>query len=148
MSSNTVPYAPEALLRCVIHVGTNQSRLVWQEVVLFCLHVINDKWKRHDSPPEVIHCTWIIMHPINTWKFFLKDLLSSWCMNVIRRFKDIYVKVSLCDIDKDIKITFTNKCTFYLTRKMLKFSIKTSIHSPLHVSVHLDHLQGAYGDPC
>jgi hypothetical protein len=26
--------------------------------------------------------------------------------------------------------------------------MKTSIHSPLHVSVHLDHLQGAYGDPC
>jgi hypothetical protein len=48
------------------------------------------------------------------------------------------------------KITFTKKCTFYLTYKMLKFTIKTSIilYSPLHVSVHLDHLQGAYGDPC
>jgi hypothetical protein len=30
---------------------------------------------------------------------------------------------------------------------MLKFAIETSIHLPLHVSVHLDHLQGAYGDP-
>jgi hypothetical protein len=46
------------------------------------------------------------------------------------------------------KIIFTNEGTFYLTDKMLKFTIKTSIHSPLHVSVHLDHLQGAYGDPC
>jgi hypothetical protein len=47
-----------------------------------------------------------------------------------------------------IKIIFTNECTFHLTHKMLKFTIKTSIHSPLHVSVHLDHLQGAYDDPC
>jgi hypothetical protein len=31
---------------------------------------------------------------------------------------------------------------------MLKFTIKTSVHSLLHVSVHLDHLQGAYGDSC
>jgi hypothetical protein len=30
---------------------------------------------------------------------------------------------------------------------MLKLTIKTFMHSPLHVSVHLDHLQGAYGDP-
>ena len=71
-----------SLLRCVVHVGTNQSRLVWQEVVLFCLHVINGKWKRHVSPPEVIYRRWIIMHHINTWKFFLKDLSSSWCINV------------------------------------------------------------------
>jgi hypothetical protein len=28
---------------------------------------------------------------------------------------------------------------------MLQFIIKTSVHSLLHVSVHLDHLQGAYG---
>jgi hypothetical protein len=31
---------------------------------------------------------------------------------------------------------------------MLKFAIKTSVHSPLNVSVHLDHPQGAYDDPC
>jgi hypothetical protein len=31
---------------------------------------------------------------------------------------------------------------------MLKFAIKTSMHSPLNVSVHLDHPQGAYADPC
>jgi hypothetical protein len=31
---------------------------------------------------------------------------------------------------------------------MLKFTIKTSMHSLQHVSVDLDHLQGAYGDPC
>jgi hypothetical protein len=30
---------------------------------------------------------------------------------------------------------------------MLKFTIKTSIHSPLHVSVLSDHLQGVYVDP-
>jgi hypothetical protein len=53
-----------------------------------------------------------------------------------------------CTVHLDnIKITFTNECTSYSTYKMLKFTIKTSIHSPLHVSVHLDHLQGAYGDP-
>jgi hypothetical protein len=47
----------------------------------------------------------------------------------------------------NIKITFINERTFYLTYKMLKFTIETSIYLPLHVSVHLDHLQGAYGDP-
>jgi hypothetical protein len=31
---------------------------------------------------------------------------------------------------------------------MLKFTTKTSMHSLLHVSVHLDHPQGAYADPC
>jgi hypothetical protein len=31
---------------------------------------------------------------------------------------------------------------------MLKFTIKTSMHSLLHVSVHLDHPQGACADPC
>jgi hypothetical protein len=31
---------------------------------------------------------------------------------------------------------------------MLKFAIKISMHSLLHVSVHLDHPQGAYADPC
>jgi hypothetical protein len=30
---------------------------------------------------------------------------------------------------------------------MLKFTIKTSIHSLLHISVHLDHPQGAYAVP-
>jgi hypothetical protein len=30
---------------------------------------------------------------------------------------------------------------------MLKFTIKISIHSLLHVSVHLDHPQGADADP-
>jgi hypothetical protein len=29
-----------------------------------------------------------------------------------------------------IKITFTNECTFYLTNKMWKFTIETSIHLP------------------
>jgi hypothetical protein len=54
-----------------------------------------------------------------------------------------------CTVHLDnIKITSTNECTFYLTYKMLKFTFETSIHSPLQVSVHLDHLQGAYGDPC
>jgi hypothetical protein len=47
-----------------------------------------------------------------------------------------------------IKILFTNECTFYRTYKMLKFTIETSMHSLLHVSVHLDHPQGAYADPC
>jgi hypothetical protein len=31
---------------------------------------------------------------------------------------------------------------------MLKFTIKISMHSILHVSVHLDHPQEAYVDPC
>jgi hypothetical protein len=31
---------------------------------------------------------------------------------------------------------------------MLKFTIKTSMHLLLHVSVHLDHPQETYGDPC
>jgi hypothetical protein len=54
-----------------------------------------------------------------------------------------------CTVHLDnIKITFTNECTFYLTYKMLKFIIKTSMHLPVHVSFHLDHLQGAYGDLC
>jgi hypothetical protein len=35
-----------------------------------------------------------------------------------------------------------------LNIQTLKFTIKTYIHSPLHVSVHLDHLQEAYGVPC
>jgi hypothetical protein len=61
----------------------------------------------------------------------------------------MYIFFYGCTVHLDnIKITFTNECTFYLTYEMLKFTIKTSIHSPLHVSVHLDHLQGAYGDPC
>jgi hypothetical protein len=30
---------------------------------------------------------------------------------------------------------------------MLKFTIKTSTHALLHVSVNLDHPQGAYADP-
>jgi hypothetical protein len=39
-----------------------------------------------------------------------------------------------CTVHLDnIKITFTNECTFYLTYKMLKFTIKTSIHSPLNM---------------
>jgi hypothetical protein len=47
-----------------------------------------------------------------------------------------------------IKILFTKECTLYWTYKMLKFTIKTSVHSLLHVSVHLDHPQGTYADPC
>jgi hypothetical protein len=31
---------------------------------------------------------------------------------------------------------------------MLKFTIKASIHSLLHVSFHLDDPQGTYADPC
>jgi hypothetical protein len=31
---------------------------------------------------------------------------------------------------------------------MLKFTNKTYMHSLLHVSVHLDHPQEAYADPC
>jgi hypothetical protein len=31
---------------------------------------------------------------------------------------------------------------------MLKSTIETSMHSLLHVSVHPDHPQGAYADPC
>jgi hypothetical protein len=31
---------------------------------------------------------------------------------------------------------------------MFKFTIKTSMHSLLHVSVHLDHPQGGCADPC
>jgi hypothetical protein len=31
---------------------------------------------------------------------------------------------------------------------VLKFTIKTSMLSLLHVSIHLDHPQGAYDDPC
>jgi hypothetical protein len=31
---------------------------------------------------------------------------------------------------------------------ILKFTIKISMHSLLHVSVHLDHPQGAYADRC
>jgi hypothetical protein len=61
-------------------------------------------------------------------------------------FSSIFIVV-VCIFD-NIKITFTNECTFYSTYKMLKFTIETSVHSPLHVSVHLDHLQEAYGDPC
>jgi hypothetical protein len=32
--------------------------------------------------------------------------------------------------------------------KMLKFTIKTSMHLLLHVLVHMDHPQEAYADPC
>jgi hypothetical protein len=64
---------------------------------------------------------------------------------VIKLFIDFY----FCTVHLDnIKITFIKEFTFYLTYKLLKCTIKTSIHSPLHVSLHLDHLQGAYGDPC
>jgi hypothetical protein len=46
-----------------------------------------------------------------------------------------------------IEIPFTKERKLYETYKMLKFAIKTSMHSFLHVSVHLDHPQGAYVDP-
>jgi hypothetical protein len=43
-----------------------------------------------------------------------------------------------CTVHLDnIKIIFTKECTFYLTYEMLKFTVKTSIYSPLLVSVPL-----------
>jgi hypothetical protein len=47
-----------------------------------------------------------------------------------------------------IKILLTNKCTLYYTYKVLKFTIKVSLYSLLHVSVYLDRPQGAYAEPC
>jgi hypothetical protein len=35
-----------------------------------------------------------------------------------------------------------------MKHKMLKFTIKISVYSLLHVSVHLGHPQGAYAEPC
>jgi hypothetical protein len=37
---------------------------------------------------------------------------------------------------------------FYYTRKMLKRAVKISLCLLLHVSVQLDHPQGAYAEPC
>jgi hypothetical protein len=37
---------------------------------------------------------------------------------------------------------------FYQTHIMLKRTVKISLCLPLHVSVHLDHPQGAYAEPC
>jgi hypothetical protein len=52
-----------------------------------------------------------------------------------------------CTVHFDnIKIFFTKEWTLYQTYKMSKFTIKTSMHSLLHVSVHLDHPQGAYAE--
>jgi hypothetical protein len=47
-----------------------------------------------------------------------------------------------------LKLFSPTNAHFIEHTKMLKFTIKTSMHSLLHVSVHLDHLQGAYDDPC
>ena len=41
----------------------------------------------------------------------------------------------------------TNALLYY-TYKMLKYTVKTSQLLLLHVSVHLDHPQGAYAEPC
>jgi hypothetical protein len=35
-----------------------------------------------------------------------------------------------------------------LPYKMLKFTVKTSVYFLLHVSVHMDQLQGAHVVPC
>jgi hypothetical protein len=48
----------------------------------------------------------------------------------------------------NVKILFTNKCTFFLTYKMLKFTIKISLYLLLHVSVHPDQPQGPCAEPC
>jgi hypothetical protein len=48
----------------------------------------------------------------------------------------------------NIKIPFTYKCTLILKHKMLKRTVKISLCLLLHVSVQLDHPQGAYGEPC
>jgi hypothetical protein len=37
---------------------------------------------------------------------------------------------------------------FYYTHKMLKRTVKISLCLLLHVSVQLDHPQGAYAEPC
>jgi hypothetical protein len=48
----------------------------------------------------------------------------------------------------NIKVLLTNKCTIYYPYKMLKFTVKTSVYLFLHVSVHMDHLQGVHVGPC
>jgi hypothetical protein len=67
--------------------------------------------------------------------------LGNQCDSTVRSFY-------CCTVHFDnTKIPFTNECALYQTYKMLTFAIKTSMHSLLHVSVHLDHPQGAYADP-
>jgi hypothetical protein len=97
------------------------------------------------------HVSW---RPILRMKLRLKqkDLQRSTAWTKIGILRHILAQISNIKFHEefvhDIKILFTNECTLYWTYKMLKFTIKTSIHSLLHVSVHLDHPQGAYADPC
>jgi hypothetical protein len=48
----------------------------------------------------------------------------------------------------NVQIPFTKKYTLYYKYKMLKLSLKIYLYGLLHVSVHPDHHQGAYVEPC
>jgi hypothetical protein len=54
-----------------------------------------------------------------------------------------------CTVHFDnVQDSFYQQMHSLLTYKMLKLTIKISVYLLLHVSVHSDHRQGAYTDPC
>ena len=130
---------PAASMRVLWEPKISQSRHCFRVTLSFLCVYMRVNW-----PTWV--CDWqtnLNMHIFLAVRFHV-GIHSSYWIGVKLRF---FFIVAPCILTTLMFLLPTNALLYY-TYKMLKYTVKTSHYMLLHVSVHLDHHQGAYAELC